>query len=620
MTTDNRRWSAGFVLCAALAVLAWFAPITDEPVTAKARIAVAIINPVFEPLVDLVGREVLVGIFATLALFCLIRMVSTRPGILPGANGLFGGLRERLSRKGDLEGESSQDLSAPPRDLARAFGRARAEPALAVAAIGHGAPAAPAYAPHPLGEAADVQYLAAAFQFEAGVTRTQMERKLQQLHKDDRPLTDAIHTAAMALIDEWNRQITAPDERPAPIAIVRKARHHAEDWDDARSWLGGAPRLGDRAWPRGKDGMPLPFVAQLDCGDLTRACPESTLPTDGSLAFFIGDGAVVYVPPGDHPDAAVPASLPMAYVPMSHPLPERPHRAAEQLFPRWPVDCLRLSLPDDLPPPSDDYENSEVIWAAQDAALRALMPQTRRTSYAWESGPLWWRAGHLLTDLLWQAHHEIDRLVALHHQWIADAAAYQDKLRRAQPVNEGEIGKSIKGQERNRAKAAEIASQRAPLAEFAAQVEGFCAGRDPWQRMSDAEAEVLEEVVTEARRQFEDIVRYHIPHSVKSLRQVCHVEMMRGERDAFAALPPEARDQFNHSERVPRFGHQMFGLGACVQTNLYEHLCDHLLLQIAYDPMVEMGFGDVGIFQFWISPEALAAGAWDKTELTFECH
>jgi uncharacterized protein YwqG len=96
--------------------------------------------------------------------------------------------------------------------------------------------------------------------------------------------------------------------------------------------------------------------------------------------------------------------------------------------------------------------------------------------------------------------------------------------------------------------------------------------------------------------------------------------MITGDQRAVGAIPDAVLAMINDTHRLPPdWQHQMFGLGGCRQDALYEHLCDHLLLQIVYDAMPEFRFGDMGLWQFWISPEALAAGRWDKAELTFEC-
>src|SRR3954454_5615584 len=86
---------------------------------------------------------------------------------------------------------------------------------------------------------------------------------------------------------------------PPTLLISRRPRQLGVDWRTACSWLGGAPRLGNIPWPRGKDGIPLHHVAQIDLSDVAVKSRSVGLPATGALAFFVGSaGAVVYVP--DH--------------------------------------------------------------------------------------------------------------------------------------------------------------------------------------------------------------------------------------------------------------------------------------------------------------------------------
>jgi Domain of unknown function (DUF1963) len=102
-------------------------------------------------------------------------------------------------------------------------------------------------------------------------------------------------------------EYNAPMTTAFPTLIIsRRPRHIGEGWDDARSWFGGKPQLGDQPWPRGGARQtPFYFVAQIDLADVAREIGRRSpiqLP-EGALAFFIGmdqkdraTGAVVHVP------------------------------------------------------------------------------------------------------------------------------------------------------------------------------------------------------------------------------------------------------------------------------------------------------------------------------------
>src|SRR5688500_3007920 len=88
---------------------------------------------------------------------------------------------------------------------------------------------------------------------------------------------------------------------PFPTLLVyRRPRQLDVDWTGARSWFGGAPRLGATPWPRDKQAEPLVFVAQIDLAEIAAQTGKTPLPDTGSLAFFIGGKcAVVHVPEGE---------------------------------------------------------------------------------------------------------------------------------------------------------------------------------------------------------------------------------------------------------------------------------------------------------------------------------
>src|SRR3954447_17533416 len=97
---------------------------------------------------------------------------------------------------------------------------------------------------------------------------------------------------------------------PPTLLISRRPRQLGVDWTSACSWFGGAPRLGNIPWPRGKDGIPLHHVAQIDLADIAVKSRVPNLPATGSLAFFIGSaGAVLHVPDHmSHPPTMPPAA------------------------------------------------------------------------------------------------------------------------------------------------------------------------------------------------------------------------------------------------------------------------------------------------------------------------
>lgn len=430
-----------------------------------------------------------------------------------------------------------------------------------------------------------------------------------------------------ALPPEPPVDVAAAVPPPPPVVLARKPRERDRDWSQDRSWFGGLPRLGDAAWPRGKDGTPLPFVAQIDLAELFAACPESPLSQQGSLAFFINEGAVVYVPEGDHPQSEPPAGLPPAYDEDGYPLPQRAGHATRPLFPFWPVEMIGLPLPETQRAYPDE-EQHEAIWEAQNALLAERVP---RRQYAFSvysarkegiegADDLWWYAVHHLIAKLHDALEGAPRLIAMRADTRDQASAQLQKLEADPRSTDGAKAAARAAYERALAGVEEREKQARDLPDFIAALENLAAGRDPWARLTEEELAAVRDTLKALRNDFKDLVRFHVPHSTDDLATLCVRRMITGDAEALAALPEGMLRFLNHGYRLTSCQpHQVFGLAGVVQENLYNHLDDLLLLQVAYDDLNEWRFGDMGLWHFWISPADAAAGRWDKAKLTFEC-
>ena len=91
--------------------------------------------------------------------------------------------------------------------------------------------------------------------------------------------------------------------------------------------------------------------------------------------------------------------------------------------------------------------------------------------------------------------------------------------------------------------------------------------------------------------------------------------------EAYRTIPEGLRRAINeHYLNSPDPCHQMFGEGVDIQGNAAaDNEGNHMLLQLMYDDMMRWIFGDMGAYQFWISPEDLAARNWAGVAVTFEC-
>lgn len=580
---EMRRGGAIVVLSCAMAALVWLAPVSAYPNTTKGQLVAAALDAVILPLVEMVGKMPLIvtlGVIAALGAGHALGLKLPRPSA-PA----FPSLPERPA--------PDEDFDVPVAPLARRRGlAAMAELRDAEAEPGARKPSTVA-----------------------------LEAQARAVLGDDFTLTDDIADRAMDLAAEWQRRGTPHGQHVDPVAIVRKRREKDRDWSADRSWLGGLPRLGGQAWPRGKDGLPLPFVAQLDLAEIAAVNPDTPLPREGSLAFFINEGAVLYVPQGEHPQTPAPGDLPHAFREDSYPFPESPSPTTHPLFPFWPVEPIRMRV-------STTEGDPEDIEQAQSEAIARLVPERE---YAFSTGSkltegvegadrMWWYGADLVLRQLQASLAHAPAAIAQREEWIAQAQAYQARLAASGEPAEDEIAKSRAGEEWNRAAIAAIEEETRDLATLIGHMEAFVAGRDPWSEMGAEETELLGQVIARARGEHETLCRYEVCFGLREVRNATLRRMITGDQRAVAAIPDAVLALINEHYRLPTdWRHQMFGLGGCRQYARDDHMCDHLLLQIVYDDLPEFRFGDMGLWQFWISPEALAAGRWDKVELTFEC-
>lgn len=423
------------------------------------------------------------------------------------------------------------------------------------------------------------------------------------------------------------------------MLISRRARRPGDDWDKARSWFGGLPKLGAQPWPRGaKSGRPLPFAAQLDLAELAAAQPGAPLPKTGSLAVFLDEGAVVYVPAtsGERPTAPPPDAIP-AFDPHGDLFPAKPSPQARPTFPRWPVEIVVFDIPP--PPPSSDMDGLERL---REEMTRVVDRSYRRREYflsarivaeaTGERQPLfWWHGAQAYADQLKTSLFDADDYARADRPYLIKAREEVARLTPPPPrfpifgrrgtEPDPALQAAQRTLAREEARAAEHQRQRDAMPEYVAEVEAFARGRDPWARLTPDQFAAFAALYERRRTQFDTVARYRTATNLDELATESLRAMMTGDARAFAALPESVRDYVNEHCRLPTGAwHQTFGLGVDIQGSaVWEHEEDHLLLQLVYDDMIDWRFGDMGAYQFWISPAELAAGNWSAVQITFEC-
>lgn len=141
-------------------------------------------------------------------------------------------------------------------------------------------------------------------------------------------------------------------ERYRQPAIMLHRPYPPIDMPESNSFLGGTPALPDRTeWPRARGGVPLHFLAQIDCAELPPS--DGMLPDAGVLFFFArvneemdwggghpnDDCRVIFTPAAGPTPVSPPDDLPSimgghADFDRNFTLPGEP---AFNRYPRWPI-------------------------------------------------------------------------------------------------------------------------------------------------------------------------------------------------------------------------------------------------------------------------------------------
>lgn len=403
---------------------------------------------------------------------------------------------------------------------------------------------------------------------------------------------------------------------PSPIALIRKARLRSRDWFDDPSWLGGLPKLAGIPWPRDGNGAPLPFAAQIDLADIAAVCPEAPLPAAGSLAFFLGDGAVVPVPPGTHEFTAPPAAPNDGNGSSAR----NTARPLQDFFPFWPVEPVAIALPEDLSD-WDEPGNEEAVEQAMTEWLARRYPlRDGALTLAEPAAHIWWHGACHLAERLRLALAEGSRLIDRRRTRISDARADIEMLQSDPATTPLRMEAAERAFEREEAKLANIGAQHAALSQVVSAMDGFTDERDPWIPLTQEEFAVVEDVLTHLSRDCPDLVRRHLPGSMAELAALSLRAMVSGPPEALAQIPDSELARINAAFRLANLHqHQMFGPSGGHRRAAHEsHRGEILLLQLAHDDMMDWNWGDMGLYQFWIRPEDLARRRWDRVALTFQ--
>jgi hypothetical protein len=384
-----------------------------------------------------------------------------------------------------------------------------------------------------------------------------------------------------------------------PIVLVRKPRLRSRDWFGDPSWLGGLPRLGNAPWPRDRDGTALPFAAQIDLAEIAGACPEAPLPPAGSLAFFLGTGAVVPVPAGNHDFTSPPEDFEHGF------------------FPFWPVDPSAVDLPDDGRA-AGPAGNEEAVAQAISAWLARRYPLREGPLAAAEPvDRIWWHGAIQLADCYRLALHAASRLADSRMARTSDAREDLELLGADPAATALLLETAQRAFDREGARLKEHRTQQDALAEVSDAMDRFTEDRDPWVPLTSEEFAVLRDVLAHVERDCADLVRAYAPKDLPELATLTLRAMISGPPEALAHISDAELTRINAGYRLA--GRRQHGLfcpgGRAAQEDRHG---DVLLLQLAHDDMMEWNWSETGLYQFRIKPADLERHRWDRASLRFE--
>ena len=424
-----------------------------------------------------------------------------------------------------------------------------------------------------------------------------------------------------------------------PLLLSRRPRIAGTDWSSAGSWFGGTPRLGALSWPRSDTSdEPLYFLAQIDLTALAAYLPPGLMPDSGSLAFFIdahgtGSCRVIHVPSTATQNATLartppPTDARPVLVLGGDIFPTRPAPSTLTSFPYWPVDITLIDVSADAP-------EAEMATAVEKIAARRkffLSAKQARQMQGDAPLPAWWHGAIHYAGCLANALNDAPGLIEMNEKWRQAALADVERL---QPKGLGKVSSTIFGKAENpdldqaRKNAARLEAKQAKMLEdlpklqtFVKDVSAFSSGRRPAGIMSPRDAEEFEAMFKRGRSEFEEFARYRTPFDLDELLTASLLAMLTGDDVAYQTIPEPVRDGINEQYLLPAGSwHQMFGRGVDIQGSaVHDNESNIMLLQLVYDDMINWRFGDVGAYQFWISPEDLRARNWSGVRTTFECH
>jgi hypothetical protein len=439
-------------------------------------------------------------------------------------------------------------------------------------------------------------------------------------------------------------RMAAQAETKPPPASVRSAevmaaaarqaivfRQHFPPRDEAgiRSFFGGAPLAPNGfLWPRAGDSnsqrAPLHFVMQIDCAAVPASARLGALPSRGVLYFFLDmswekfDFRVIHSdamsdakadsPHDEWQTIAPPADLgPVFGKQAVHVWPWA--LSAEHcpvLLPRWTFDPVVLELPEPVREEEDDEdEGGPVLWPQRSVADQLLRAQGDSARYDYLT----------IKDVV-DGPSLRRPFASFPHDWRALQICSGELMRRAENDRRFPSMSTFRTLDKDAADAllAEIAREAQTWFDRAAAEPAFDevprADRDAFWEMLVRHSPVSRSILVEA---LTHSIEASYAHSARAAARVPSELAARIRGRHALAVMTDAGIHANIPDR-------MLAPPVDVQGNQWERAMTHLLLlEISSNEGLGHHFGE-GVYQFWIRPEDLEAGRFDKVELTSDAY
>ncbi len=383
--------------------------------------------------------------------------------------------------------------------------------------------------------------------------------------------------------------------------------------DSILSFWGGAPIApAGFEWPRSAAGKPLHFLMQVDCSAIPAGARLGALPDNGVLYFFLdlewgedGGHAVIYQPAGaDWATASPPGDLgPLFGKEAAYSCAWA--QTAEQcpnLFPKWPFEPVAIEVPETVPE-DEEEEDYPALWPERAVEERIVgVGDVAESNYftikdfidgralrrPFPGFPQDWRALQISSAMLVKRAEDTRRFPQGQFREMEEAAREQLLTGIA-------------------ADAQQWFDRAAAQPPFDAVPE---ADRDSFWAFLESHPDVARMMLTEA-----------IPASIES--------SLAGSPEAAARIAPEIADRIRSRYALAvrtesgihvNIPDRMLAPPVDVQGNQWERAQSHLLLlEISSNEGLGHRFGE-GVYQFWIAPDDLRAGRFDRVELTSDAY